>query len=222
MIHNHPSPFLLEQFVSGDIEDQLAVILAAHVESCEQCQKLIKKREQHMAGSLVEQQPPANVDFGDMAENIMSQKLPSTPPSQSKTENDISLFFKDQEFSLPTPLQPLKKLMLPWKRSFANISMAKIDLAGTGSMYFLHIPKGTTVPVHSHKGNEFIYVVAGSFEDDLNEYITGDFAHFSVHDTHTPTTQDPDGCLLLVSVEGPFHFKKGWAKLLNPFGRFLF
>ena len=141
--------------------------------------------------------------------------------SVSKKAKRVSLQFNNKTIELPPTLLSAKENMSPWK-SIGNISYSKVDIHGSGNMYFVHFEPGVNISEHTHDGNEYAYVIAGSFSDQHSEYITGDFASFSHDDSHNPYTEDPDGCLLLVSIDGPFIFKEGLARLLNPFRRLFY
>ena len=207
--NHHPTLYLLKDYASGNISDQLAVLISAHLESCDHCQSNVKRFEQEMAEKLASQQTNNNIpDFGHMLETILDKKQ-EYPDIINTKQIDKTLTYNDKRFELPTSLTHLKKYMSPWKNKLNSFHYSKINLNGPGNMYLIYFEKGAKIPQHTHNGNEFVYVIAGSFEDGVNEYYTGTFASFDHTHSHAPQTNDPDGCLLVTIIEAPFHFQKG-------------
>jgi putative transcriptional regulator len=223
MNQNHPSRSFLDLLASGKLDDTVSIVISSHVEGCRQCQKYIAKKEAQLADTMfksVEEKSSEIPEFSKMQEIIINSSEESVP--QLKYQNaDNVLTFKSKTVDLPATLKRIKKHMSPWK-SFGNISYSKINVQGQSNLYFVHFEPGVKIAEHTHDGNEYAYVLAGSFQDQHAEYITGDFASFSRDDSHHPYTEDPDGCMLLVTIEGPFVFKEGWARLLNPFRKLFF
>ena len=218
----HPSQSMMEEFCAGKLDPGLSALVAAHLADCSACRKLAAQIETHLAQSCLEIPSQAAVpDFSKIEQDIL--ELPASGRNlQIRDLSAQTLTVKGKSVDLPAPLSTLKKAMAPWRSVGRNISYSKVDVEGAGNLYFLYFENGAEIPEHTHDGNEYALVVAGSFRDQHSEYITGDFATFSTSDSHRPSTEDPDGCLLLVSLEGPFVFKEGWARLLNPFRRWLF
>lgn len=219
---HHPNDFLLKQFASGEVNDQLAVLIASHLETCQACQEQLHTFEKSLSERLFN--PSASVssiDFSDMAEAILGQ--PREKPTERDHKSDSRrLSYDGLEFNLPQAMIKLKKLMGPWKKKLNKFYYSKVNLSGPGQFYFIYFKPGVKIPLHTHQGNEYVYVVAGSFEDGVNEYHTGTFANFDHTHSHAPQTNDPDGCLLVTSIEAPFYFQKGWSRLFNIFGKLLY
>ena len=225
MNQNHPKKIILDQFTKGQLDDPVSIIIAAHTGSCSQCKKYLARKEEELAQDFAQ---PLNTnlddfnipDFSFMEKSIIESSIEKEPIIDKESENK-TLLFKNKSIDLPPSLLSIKSHMSPW-RSLGNISYSKVNVHGESSIYFVHFEPGAKIAEHSHDGNEYAYVVAGSFKDQHSEYITGDFASFTHDDSHHPYTEDPDGCLLLVSIDGPFFFKEGWARLLNPFRKLFF
>lgn len=222
MNNNHPNIDILKKFAYGQLDDQLSVIVSGHVEYCSLCRKQIYQYEDQLALETFNLTSEENKvpDFSILEKNIVENGL--SPLSFAKDTNNNYLSFKNKQIPLPHSLSSITKYVGSWDCLFGKISFAPVNLQGKGHMYFVHFEQGAKIPKHSHDGNEYAYIVAGSFCDSKTEYISGDFASFNEADSHAPYTNDPDGCLLLVSLDGPFYFKEGFAKLLNPFRKFLF
>ena len=219
-INHHPSPSLLKLFAAGELKDSLAVMIAAHVESCSKCQKEVKAFENTLAQGF--ENNTLSKDYTSIKNDLFHKIIQTQKDSLDRADKDLHLSFEDMSFNLPKALAPLKKHMSSWKTKLNTFSYSKIISPQNELFYFLYFKKGVQVPVHTHTGNEFVYVIAGSFNDTLSEYATGDFAQFTHQHSHSPMTEDPDGCLLLVHIESPFYFQKGWSRLFNLLGSWLY
>lgn len=219
---NHPNIFVLKSFASGEIGAQLAILVSAHLESCVQCKIDLHKIESEFTKSFISESKIDSQSFEEEFKSILNCSQEKLDISSESNSQKSFLNFEGKNYHLPKGINSLQNVMGPWKMKLKNFYYSKLNLSGIGNMYFLYFKSGVSIPVHTHTGNEYVYVIAGSFEDGINEYITGDFANFNQSVSHSPRTNDPDGCMLLVSIEAPFHFQKGWARLLNLFGKWIY
>lgn len=223
MTTNHPNDGVLSRFSRGDLEDKISAVVAAHLGSCSQCQTRVSQLESKLADlyfeGLEEQvSTKSSTPFDIMQEEILKKPQVKTLPIVKPNE---FVEVSGKKIELPAHISHLTKSMRPWRKVGSRIQYSQLDIHGNNHLYFVHFNSGAQIPEHTHLGQEFVYVIEGSFSDQISEYSTGDFACFSQEDHHSPKTDDPDGCLLLVSLEAPFVFKKGWSQLLNPISRFL-
>ncbi|MCB9026535.1 MAG: cupin domain-containing protein [Bdellovibrionaceae bacterium] len=227
MSSKHPNLRILKQFANGDLDEHLSILISAHRSGCKKCSKIVSESESK-ASLIFFNEVDSRFkdlkipDFSAIQAKILNKKSTVKEASILQTHKDKHLVFKNKNIDLPAPLIALKKLMGPWKSINKNISYSKLSSQSRGNLYFVFFGPGAKIPEHSHDGNEYAYVVAGSFRDQVSEYISGDFASFNHKDCHHPYTDDPDGCMLLVNLKGPFYFKEGLARLLNPFRHFIF
>jgi putative transcriptional regulator len=84
----------------------------------------------------------------------------------------------------------------------------------------LHIEPGGSVPEHTHKGFELTVLLEGSFHDDHDKYVKGDFIMLDSSHQHHPVS--PEGCLCYTVANDALHFTQGINKLLNPIGSFIY
>ncbi len=222
MTTKHPCDAVLTEFASGHLDDHLAILVSAHSQDCAHCCSRLEQTEKRLAEEM-SSAPLINdgvrPDLSKIQDRILSQS--DSPASPQVVTSSRTLSFKNKKVLLPKALQKAERFMTSWRR-LGSISYSKVNIAGTSNLYFVHFEAGAKIAQHSHDGNEYAYVVAGSFRDQHSDYVTGDFACFGVEDSHHPYTDDPDGCLLLVSLEGPFVFSEGLPRVLNPFRKLFF
>ena len=117
--------------------------------------KLIKKYGQRVAQNFNE------------LEGIAPKKLKYT--DCIKSNNSISL---DKVKSS----NPLNRLIgdlthIDWKTVYKGFKEFKIPLNDNDSVKLIKMDPGTSVPLHSHNGKEYILVLDGSFCDEYGEII---------------------------------------------------
>ena len=76
---------------------------------------------------------------------------------------------------------------------------------------------GTSVPIHSHNGKEFILVLEGSFCDEFGKYSKGDLQINDSKIKHTPKSCINQGCICLTITEEDLVFYGPLAPILNIF-----
>ena len=76
---------------------------------------------------------------------------------------------------------------------------------------------GTSVPLHSHNGKEYILVIDGSFCDEYGEYKKGDMQINDQKIKHLPSACDTNGCICLSITERDVVFFGKFASILNLF-----
>lgn len=228
MSHTHPKKEILKSFALGELDSQLNCLVSSHLSYCNECQALVNSYEQEFASNSFnfDSSSPSLMNFSSLFDQVVtageSKKIEPVSKEAHKTNIFDAIGLKEDDLNLSRSIKSLLPFAKPFKSLMGKLQYSRIDLDGEGKLYFLFFEPGSSIPEHSHEGNEYAYVVAGSFSDDKNDFVTGDFAHFDHEDTHDSKTEDPEGCLLLVKVDGPFVFKKGTAKLLNPFRKIFF
>ena len=76
---------------------------------------------------------------------------------------------------------------------------------------------GTSVPLHSHNGKEYILVLSGSFCDEYGEYSKGDLQINDHNIKHHPNACKNNGCICLSITESDVVFYGPFASLLKLF-----
>lgn len=225
MIKFHPPLDVLEQYVRGDLNAALGVVVATHVDMCRHCQQQVAALEEELSEALFnEELPVADAQLDAMLANIMEQ--PAAPAEhmggQPLTGSRHSVLQLDgQEFRLPRPLARMKNKIGPWSRMPGNLMRAPLDLGTDEKVNLIYMQRGSSLPEHTHKGQEATLVVNGTFRDEFASYHDGDFMLLDSEQHHSPQTAEED-CLTLAFLDAPLHFTSGVSRLLNPFSSLFF
>ena len=117
---------------------------------------------------------------------------------------------------------PLKRIIgdfnkINWKNIYNGFSEFNIPVNDKHSVKLIKMDPGTSVPLHSHNGKEYILVLDGSFCDEYGEYNIGDMQINDQHIKHNPTACNNDGCVCLSITENDVVFFGKFGSVLNLF-----
>ena len=117
----------------------------------------------------------------------------------NKNLDEIKKFYKKR----------LIKISASDKKSF------KLEFNDNDSVKLIQMEPGTSVPLHSHSGKEFILVLEGSFVDEYGEYSKGDMQINDQNIKHNPTACKKNRCICLSITENDVVFFGKFGSLLN-------
>jgi len=223
MIKFHPKSSTLANFVEGTLPSVNSLIISAHCDMCPSCLDKIDELTQVAANGVFSNDIVESVthrDYISMFECITrEQSLVKT--SIVETRNQF-IEVDGRKFSLPKSLARLTGRIGEWSRLVGKLWLAPVDVGGPFLMQLLYMEKGGYVPEHTHKGNEISLVLSGQFDDGSYQYSSGDYIALNQIHTHTPVSISDGGCLVVVCLDKPLQFTKGWANLMNPLSQLYF
>jgi len=239
MVKFHPSPEQIKEFVEGTLSPATSLMVSAHCDMCEKCQRSVEIQTEVLAAEMVsgfERQSASSATFDNMLAQIT--QMPSStdsdgglgltsfenpPKSDGQYEVRVSTIELDgRTFKLPRTLHRYIEKTGNWSSLVGKLWQAPVDLGNQGVANFIYMAQGGSVPEHTHRGTEYTLVIDGEFSDGLNYYDTGDFIFMDGENTHTPRADTKEGCLVFSIVDQPLHFTSGLARLLNPFSHLFF
>ena len=151
-------------------------------------------------------------NFNDL-EGVQPKKLKNTdciktPVSIKKNKNSSN--------------NPLSRLIgnlndIDWKTLYKGFKEFNIPVNDNDSVKLIKMDPGTSVPLHSHNGKEYILVLNGSFCDEYGEYNKGDMQINDQQIKHNPTACNSDGCICLSITENDVVFFGKYGSALNLF-----
>ena len=151
-------------------------------------------------------------NFNDL-EGVQPKKLKytdciKTPVSIKKNKNSLN--------------NPLSRLIgnlndIDWKTLYKGFKEFNIPVNDNDSVKLIKMDPGTSVPLHSHNGKEYILVLNGSFCDEYGEYNIGDMQINDQQIKHNPTSCNSDGCICLSITENDVVFFGKYGSALNLF-----
>jgi putative transcriptional regulator len=119
-------------------------------------------------------------------------------------------------------LNPLSSVVgdlnnINWKSVYKGFKEFSIPIKDNDSVKLIKMDPGTSVPLHSHSGKEYILVLDGSFHDENGEYNKGDMQINDQKIKHHPVASNSDGCICLSITENDVIFFGKFGPLLNLF-----
>ena len=117
---------------------------------------------------------------------------------------------------------PLSRLIgnlndIDWKTLYKGFKEFNIPVNDNDSVKLIKMDPGTSVPLHSHNGKEYILVLNGSFCDEYGEYNKGDMQINNQQIKHNPTACNSMGCVCLSITENDVVFFGKYGSALNLF-----
>ena len=132
----------------------------------------------------------------------------------------ISSNFDNNPADLMTNENPLNKFVksitnIKWKKVIKGFYEHSFKLSTNETAKLIKMDPGSKVPLHSHKGKEYILVIEGKFSDEYGTYSKG---HLQINDSqikHTPEACHKEGCICLTITEKELVFFGPFAPILN-------
>ena len=222
-VKHHPGIPLLEQYVDGTLEADVALAVATHIDLCPHCQQLCQDLAVEQGTQLQLMQPADTqtneTDWQAMIDNITAQPPMLNPPQQHK--GPVTVQLKEKTFQVPRALARLVEQQTKWTH-LGSIANSKLPAGDKRHVSLLYIDKDTAIPQHTHRGLEITLILSGSIVDEQGQYGVGDILINTPDDTHTPRTLPDEDCLCLSVLSAPLQFNKGITRLLNPLQHFFY
>ncbi|BBK39577.1 anti-sigma factor [Allostella sp. ATCC 35155] len=219
---HHPADEHLLDYAAGAASEGLALLLATHLTLCPECRRKAAAMEQ-LGGTLIEELPPAAI-AADARERCLALLDAPEPAAESRSAvtavtNPVSA----------APLLPraLRDRVggdidtLRWSPVLRGVDQALlVEGPGGARTRLMRIRAGHAVPQHTHRGTEFVCVLAGGFSDLSGHFGRGDVAVSDESVDHQPTADADGDCICLAVTEAPVRLTGRFWRLLNPFVRF--
>lgn len=217
-MNHHPHSDLLSQFAKGELVTPLSSMISAHIELCSDCKKAYKLLTDQEGEDLVcAQNEMSAKDLDASFEGFLDLiERQTAKNARSEGSEGAVVDVLGRSFHLPKAFGFLRGQQFEWKEFGKKNAVAPMSFSQGGTFYLIYIGPGERVPEHGHSGSEFSYVAAGSYEDGISKYETGDFSLFDSSQTHSPVATSSGGCLVVSWVEGRLDYFKGILKPLNP------
>jgi len=210
---HHPRTETLADFAGGRLDEARAVVIATHLAACSQCSRAVSGFET-VGGFCLEAADPV-----EMAPDALEKIL-----AQAGAQANIAA----PHFDSAKPLEkqmPLSDYLsgslddVEWRGVAPGMSQSVIEAQGyrKGVLRLLKIAPGTSMPKHTHEGEELTLILRGAYKDELGEFRAGDLADLGGDHTHTPTAIGDEPCICLIATAAPLKFKTLTGKLVQPF-----
>ncbi len=223
-IRFHPTDDTLACYTAGDLDSASSIMLSAHLEMCSHCRARVDTLENTQAQQLaLTPSEPLSDELNNLLGTILChQEMPQKEAHDSDKATEAHIEVNSKTFRLPRVLQRHEDQIGPWSRLPGNIKRANVSTSGHSKMNFIYMDCNSSLPQHTHQGQEITLVLAGEFIDEHATYKPGDFIIQTPKHQHSPKTREDQDCLCLTLLDAPLHFTSGLATLLNPFSQLFF
>ena len=213
MANHHPAPELLTAFSAGSLQLSHALCVATHIESCHDCNANLNRLNTVGAQLMSDLKPAA---ASDELKNKVLDMLDDTPAAMETRVSKPSVVSS----AVPRALRqfiPTNYDALEWSYVSPSIEAAKLCVDKNGSkVELLRLKPGSTVPTHTHTGDEYTLLLEGSFSDESGIYQEGDFVIRDGRHKHRPVVTKDKVCICLTVTDAPIQFTGFFTRWLNP------
>lgn len=199
-------------YVAGSLSPAKSVVLACQASMSEEISVLLAKTEL-VAGALLENATGAALSNG-FTEKLLAAL--DVAPEDAHVRDPIKL----KESWTPLPLLRFMNdagVDLKWR--FAGPGVARAPLAEYENgerLYLLKAIGGTSMPPHSHRGDEWTLILKGSYHIGDEAYQAGDLHCEDETCAHQPIIDMGEECICLVAIDGKLRFHEPVLRLLQP------
>ena len=206
---HHPSEELILDLARGALEEGRALVLQAHLAVCPECRATLGLAEA-VGGALL-----AEIEPAEMAPDALQQALArldlatSLPPAMTETPPDW----------IHVPPEVLLAAERERRQAAPGVWVAQVTGPrgrGGARSYLLGVGPGIAVPMHTHRGREFVCVVKGAYKDRGRIYGPGDFAENDGDVVHRPRVTHDGECVCLIAADDLLVPRSLAARLLQP------
>ncbi len=148
------------------------------------------------------------------------RKSPLIEPTNLKAEDCTKVLNSKKSTIEIDNKNPINKFIssyasIKWKKIFKGFYEYSLNLSEKDSVKLIKMDAGTSVPLHSHNGKEYILVLEGSFNDEYGNYSKGDLQINDSNIKHTPIASMENSCICLSITEKELVFYGPFAPILN-------
>lgn len=209
---HHPKEEKLLEYFSGSLDEGMRVVVAAHLEMCPSCRRLLAGLE-IAGGTYLEDLAPAPLGPQALESTLsrLEEREVIAPAPRAQAAND-----------LPVQIRALAPHKLgPWRWIGPGIYWRSVTLSQQGSMrvFLLKAAPGTQLPQHTHDGTELTVILQGAFRHEGGRFGAGDCDDADDTVEHRPAVEEGEECICLVAMEGNIRLRGFFGRLIQPLVR---
>ncbi len=214
----HPPAEMLMDYASGALREAPSLVVATHLALCAECRSHVSTCEE-IGGTLLNQSEAVAVS-SNCRDAVMAALDAQQVPAPPKTGYDP--FFCNV---LPAPLRSYvgcNVAQVPWKKFSSTVDKINLDSCScsAGRARLIRVKAGSSLPMHTHKGNEYTVVLSGVYHDGEKTFRRGDFDACDGTTTHAPVAGAHEDCVCLIVVDGDLQMTGLFGRIISPFIRF--
>jgi putative transcriptional regulator len=197
-IRHHITDRLLMAYSAGQLPEAFSLVVATHVSVCDECRVRLASFDA-VGGAVVARTEGVAMREGSL-EALMARLDTLTPVSRPAPR---------PRSVLPAPLYDYVGGDLDavkWRPVGMGVRQAILPTEKGATVRLLHIPAGSPMPDHGHRGLEMTLVLRGAFRDEIDCFGPGDI-EIADHDLeHTPVAEPGEDCICLAATDAPLKF----------------
>jgi putative transcriptional regulator len=213
MVKYHPDVRFLTDYTAGSLPRSQALCVAAHLHHCTACRARVRELTE-LGSELFDQQQPLPLQ-STAFERLMGRIGTDAPAAPARSPRPVP-----GNGDLPRAIARLCQgdvESLSWRRIGKHFRHAALKLGDARRETTLfHIKAGGAVPHHRHGGDEITVVLKGSFSDNEDRYVVGDFIVRTQGEAHRPVASQNEDCLCLSTLDAPIQMSSWLLRLLMP------
>lgn len=192
-------------FVQGTLDPAEALLVATQYHITPEAANRVKAFADYATASFEQAEP-----------HVMRCSAQAFFEEKCSSQREKKTVGTKKNCTVPTPLQNFvgdNFCDIKWYRLFPGI-VEKL-LWVKGSIFhacLVKMEQGSSIPVHTHKGDAVVLVLCGSFSDGGTVYQKGAVIFFSANPDILHQPKAEEDCICLAVLHSPLHFK-------NPFRR---
>lgn len=199
-IKHHLTEPLLMGYAAGTLPEAFNLVVATHISMCDTCRAALAEYEA-VGGEVMMDAAPVDVAEDALAATLaLIDKTPA--PKVTAPKPSVGGV-------LPGPLRDYvggDLSDIKWRKVGGGVSQMVLNTSKDASVRLLHIPAGTAVPDHGHRGMELTLVLQGAFVDETDRFGTGDVEVANEDLNHTPVAEAGVDCICLAATDAPLKF----------------
>ncbi len=215
MVKYHPDTRFLTDYTAGSLPEAQALCVATHLHYCATCRTRVRELTA-LGTELFLQQAPIAVGAADF-ERLLSRV--DNLPIASVSPESVSVPQQEVVSTLPRPLQKIARgnlENLKWRRIGKRFRYTDLNIDPKRETKLLHMKAGGSLPHHRHRADEITVVIKGSFSDQDDKYMAGDFIVRTAGEQHRPVASQDEDCLCLSTLDAPIVMSNWFYRLLQP------
>jgi putative transcriptional regulator len=209
-IKHHLNDGLLMAYSAGTLPEAFNVVVATHISLCDDCRARMESFDS-VGGAVLE-----HVDGIDLTESCLTDTLALIAGIAQEIETTTA----PQSGVFPEPLREYvggDADSVKWKKLGGGVSQCLLETSRDATVRLLHIPAGTAVPDHGHRGTELTLVLKGAFLDGDDRFARGDIEIADEDLNHTPIADVGEDCICLAATDARLKFNKIIPRIAQPF-----
>jgi putative transcriptional regulator len=198
-------------YAAGTTTEAEALVVSAHLTFCPECRADLRTAET-VGGALLDEIEA--VPMHASALQAVIARLDEPAPAATARAHRVGT-----PEGLPVALAEYAAAALEqtgWRMVSRGIKQLQLATSGAGKARLLKLKPGTMLPEHGHRGTELTILLAGSYTDELGQFVRGDMAELDESVIHRPVVDEGPECLALVVTEAPLKFRTWMARLAQP------